>query len=580
MSDLLQLDSATPYSGEQELSPQLKEVVTPLRWEMWWQWLRLHPDRRFCTYICEGIRSGFRIGFDRSTRLRCCTRNMSSATIHREVIDANFSQECAQGRLLGPFSPDTINPVHISPIGVIPKKTPGKWHIIVDLSSPEGASVNDGVSGLLCSLQYVSVEEGIRLMLKKGKGALLAKLDVQAAYRQIPVHPDDRWLLGTRWENGVFLDATLPFGLRSAPKIFSAVADATQWVVQTAGVHAVIHYLDDFLLVGAPASDECGQHLIQLSHIFEQLGILIAPEKTEGPVTCLSFLGLELDSLAMEIRLPPSKLRALQALITQWIDKQSCSRRHLESLIGSLHHACCVVRPGKTFLRRMFELLSVATRQNHHIRLSRTFKADLHWWDNFLALYNSRPLARELAPSPGAVWFSSDASGRIGVWGSWWIQEKWSITTPSQMQQLQADSITCKELLPIVLACAVWGAHWANREVCVQCDNQGAVACVNSGYSKVPRIMHLLRCLFFIRARFNIALSASYLPGVYNSLADAVSRDALHSFFMQVPLATSGQCAVPRILMELLVDQPPDWTVPSWIRQFRNCFQQEWPRRH
>ncbi len=93
-------------------------------------------------------------------------------------------------------------------------------------------------------------------------------LDVQAAYRQIPVHPDYRWLLGTRWENGVFFDSTLPW---SAPNIFSAVADAAQRVVQMAGVHAVIQYLDDLLLVGALASDECGQHLIQLSHIFEQL---------------------------------------------------------------------------------------------------------------------------------------------------------------------------------------------------------------------------------------------------------------------------------------------------------------------
>ncbi len=196
---------------------------------MWWQWLRLHPDRRFCTYICEGIRSGFRIGFDTSTRLQCCTRNMSSAAIHREVIDANFAQECAQGRLLGSFSPDIINPVHISPIGVIPKKTPGKWRIIVDLSSPEGASVNDCISGLLCSLQYLSVEEGIRLMLKKGKGhywlSWTSKLPTVKS--QSTQTTAGCLVQGGRTECSL-MQPLITFGLRSAPKIFSAVADAAQ----------------------------------------------------------------------------------------------------------------------------------------------------------------------------------------------------------------------------------------------------------------------------------------------------------------------------------------------------------------
>ena len=62
------------------------------------------------------------------------------------------------------------------------------------------------------------------------------------------------------------------------------------------------------------------------------------------------------------------------------------------------------------------------------------------------------------------------------------------------------DSITMKELLPIVLACGVWGVSWQNSQVLVKCDNQGAVAVVNSGYSKVQAMMRLLRCLFFIRA--------------------------------------------------------------------------------
>ena len=69
------------------------------------------------------------------------------------------------------------------------------------------------------------------LVLQMGPGASLVKADIKEAYQIIPVHPEDRQLLGIRWKGWVYIDRVLPFGLRSAPKIFSAVADAVQWMV-------------------------------------------------------------------------------------------------------------------------------------------------------------------------------------------------------------------------------------------------------------------------------------------------------------------------------------------------------------
>ena len=54
----------------------------------------------------------------------------------------------------------------------------------------------------------------------------MAKFDLKSAYRNVPVHPDDRGLLGMLWDDQLYVDSTLPFGLRSAPKIFNALADA------------------------------------------------------------------------------------------------------------------------------------------------------------------------------------------------------------------------------------------------------------------------------------------------------------------------------------------------------------------
>ena len=75
----------------------------------------------------------------------------------------------------------------------------------------------------------------------------MAKLDVKSAYRIIPVHPQDCFLLGMKWENRVFFDRALPYGLRSAPKIFNAVADALEWIVKDLGVQYLWHYLEDHI---------------------------------------------------------------------------------------------------------------------------------------------------------------------------------------------------------------------------------------------------------------------------------------------------------------------------------------------
>ena len=78
-----------------------------------------------------------------------------------------------------------------------------------------------------------------------GRGALIAKLDVKAAYRLIPVHPEDRPLLGIEWRGAQYVDAMLPFGLCSAPKIFTAVADGLEWILRQRGIRHIDHYLDD-----------------------------------------------------------------------------------------------------------------------------------------------------------------------------------------------------------------------------------------------------------------------------------------------------------------------------------------------
>ncbi len=95
--------------------------------------------------------------------------------------------------------------------------------------------------------------------------------------------------------------------------------------------------------------------------------------KVEGPSTVLTFLGICLDTIKMEVQLPEDKLLRLQACIRSWEGKRVCIKWDLLSLLGLLHHAAKVVPPGRTLLRRMIDTSMLATQNHHHICLGLGF---------------------------------------------------------------------------------------------------------------------------------------------------------------------------------------------------------------
>ena len=119
----------------------------------------------------------------------------------------------------------------------------------MDLSSPVGHSVNDGISKVSCTFHYTDISEAAAHIIFLGRGSLMAKIDIQQAYRNIPVAPEDRHL---SWQGHVFVDRVLPFGLISAPLLFSAIADVLLYIMLNNEVSWAVHYLDDFLTMGPP----------------------------------------------------------------------------------------------------------------------------------------------------------------------------------------------------------------------------------------------------------------------------------------------------------------------------------------
>ena len=390
-SDLLALESASPPL---ESLPYDGSRVSPLQPIAWGRALRSVPDRAFVDFLMRGITDGFHIGVRQGAPLQPAKRNLKSAEDNSDVITAYLDREVALGRLARLPSQHGLSPqmIQISPFGAIPKKhRPDKWRLIVDLSSPEGFSVNDGIAKPLCSVSYASVDHAVRLVQLLGKGCLLAKLDLKEAYRAVPVHPTDQRLLAVAWRGVTYLDRALPFGLRSAPKIFSALTDAMMWILYERGVQAALHYLDDFLLLGPAGLTGCQQALSTTLNLCSELGFPVAPDKTEGPATTLVFLGIEIDTVAQQLRLPEDKLQRLLAALAQWMTRASCpaprgsgKKRELLSLIGLLVHAAAVVHPGRTFLRSLFDAADTVKDLDNWVHLNSTARAGLAWWAAFL----------------------------------------------------------------------------------------------------------------------------------------------------------------------------------------------------
>ena len=143
------------------------------------------------------------------------------------------------------------------------------------------------------------------------------------------------------------------------------------------GVRDLLHYLADFLVFGTAGAQEANLALTCALETCRRLGFQVAHEKVEGPSSCLTFLGIEIDTVASEVRLPSTKLSRLQQLLNEWLSRRSSTKRQLQSLLGYLYHAATVVRPGRMFTLNLIEAIRRTDRPHHFVRLNSQCRADL-----------------------------------------------------------------------------------------------------------------------------------------------------------------------------------------------------------
>ena len=299
-------------------------------------------------------------------------------------------------------------------------------------------------------------------------------------------------------------------------------------------------------LLALPAPLSVNRIWTGLLTVFSKLGILLHPDKLEGPLTCLTILGIELDSLNLQACLPQDKFDRMTALLEDWSQKRWCKCKELESLIGHLQHAHKIVPQGHSFLRRMINLLCAFHRDDHPICLSQEFFLDLAWWQEFFQSWNGCSFFQypQWAPLPNFE-VSSDASGALGygaVFQGHWFSGAW---LPTQVSQ----SIQYKELFPIVVAAYHWGPQWASKWVNFLSDNRSVVDILWSGTSRAPTTMSLVRYLSLLAARHSFSFTASPVRGKSNPIADSLSRFQFQRFRRLAPHANSLATQIPQQLL-------------------------------
>ena len=307
------------------------------------------------------------------------------------------------------------------------------------------------------------------------------------------------------------------------------------------------HYLDDFILFGCPPTDEC-LHSLQIAlSCCTELGW--EAHKVGGPASCITFLGIEIDTTNSQLRLPSDRLRALKGEIGTWDSRRSCTKKQLLSLIGQLSHTSKVIKPGRSFLCRLIHLSSSASQLHHHIRLNTSARADIQWWFEFMEDWNGSSFF--IPPAAKPLYLHTDASGSWGcgaVWSNSWFQYKW----PDFWSSV---NIAVKEFLPIVIAAATWGRLWSRAQVIAYSDNMAVVQAVKSRSVKCPKLMRFLRALFLIEDRFNFSLNASHIVGHKNVAADSLSRNNVHEFFSVDQQANPIPTPLLQDLLQLLLNQ-------------------------
>ena len=524
--------------------PGLDKSVPPVidvdRFENLLQHYGYDPERT--SYLVDGFRNGFDIGFAKPI---CGSSASNSAAVkcRPHILKELIDKELKHGRFLGPFQHPPFDRVHINPLNFVPKKAPNQFRLIDNLSLPEGASVNEGIPRSRCTVSYPTIQnlvDAILHFVEAGHDPHLFKMDMKSAFRIIPMAPRCFPLLVVSFQGSFYIDAFLPMGCSVSCRIFQEFSEAIAFLARMyTGVPYLLNYLDDHISLAVNHSAGLSQHEATRV-LWRYLGVPWAEEKDEEAARCVSGLGIEIDIVKRELRLPQDKIEKGIKAISKILARPTTSFKSIQKLHGYLNYCASIIPTGKAFLKPLSHLLRGS--QKGVVTVPSDILEDLCVWGEFLKCFNGKAMMySSVWERDGAVCLETDSSGSWGC-GAMFLQEYFAVQWPEGMPNTNLARL---ELYPIVLAVFVWAETMANQRLWILCDNEATVHILRKLKAEDGLTRGLVRQFALCCLRHNIYFRAEHVPGVGNKGPDALSRGLFQKFGDMFPHMRPTRCQFP-----------------------------------
>ena len=482
-------------------------------------------DKAFNDYhdkqVCQFVRYGWPLSYSSDQLPVSTEKNHKTALENPQQVTEFIEKECRLNAMVGPFKhPPFDRWSQVSPLLTRPKKDSDKLRVIIDLSFPEGASVNSGIQkqfylGEPIKYSLPSILDLGELVKRAGKGSLMWKNDLARAYRQMRTCPLAYPLMCIKHEGAYYVDICPAFGCRISGASQQRVSQAVCHLMSEKG-YTSLAYVDDFCGVGATL-EEAQKGFEDFGAVCDFLGLQLAPEKAAAPSTRMEWLGFEIDSELMQISVPKSKLDEVVEEAKGWATKTLATKQELQSLVGKLAHISQVIQHARKFMCRVLANLRLAPAWGRVV-VSKELRKDIAWFLEFSASFNGKLL---IQPSYPVVKMECDAcpQGGGGFCGKkyYFFDFPEEISEDHHIARLEAINlvICAKTLLP---------SNSSNIRLHILTDNIASAQVLMSGRTKDPVLAACAREMAMFTALRGIVLDVQHTPGEELELADALSR--------------------------------------------------------
>ena len=152
------------------------------------------------------------------------------------------------------------------------------------------------------------------------------------------------------WKGKAYQFSCLPFGLSSAPWVFTKITRPIMTVLRSMGLRTIT-YIDDILIL-AESETQAREHTAALIILLENLGLVINHSKSQTtPSQVTEFLEFSIDSWSMELKLPGDKIKKLRGEARRLLSQTCNNALALSTILGKLNHTTQAISPVPLFYR-------------------------------------------------------------------------------------------------------------------------------------------------------------------------------------------------------------------------------------